>query len=272
MDELWVLLELAGTQKRSEEGILCESLSNILEILDEFGAKSTFFLVGKDIKKHKDCFKQIVENGHEIGNHTYSHNHNFARLTYKEKREEIQKTNKLIKKYLNIDTVGFRAPKYQIDRETFEILEDMHFSYDSSLIPSYHPKRYPIQWLFAPATPYYPSRNKIWKKSKIDHFNVLEIPISVNPFIRMPIGGTYILNLGFWWLQINSAILSRFREPMVINFHARDGVNYIPKIEALPGYIYKRKGESLSMLRNTFKYLLKYGSLVRMRDLASEYA
>ena len=47
----------------------------ILEILDEYGIKATFFVVGSNAEKHPELVKREMEAGHEIGNHTYSHPH-----------------------------------------------------------------------------------------------------------------------------------------------------------------------------------------------------
>ncbi len=45
----------------------------ILQILSQYNVKATFFCVGENIKKHPDVFKQIIDQGHHIGNHTYNH-------------------------------------------------------------------------------------------------------------------------------------------------------------------------------------------------------
>lgn len=45
----------------------------VLETLKKFSAKATFFCIGDNIDKHPDIFKQIIAEGHEVGNHTYNH-------------------------------------------------------------------------------------------------------------------------------------------------------------------------------------------------------
>lgn len=70
----------------------------ILDILKENNIKATFFLVGNMVELNPDIVKKIKEDGHIIGNHTYSHIY-----TYKTKEsflEEIEKTDKLISKAL----------------------------------------------------------------------------------------------------------------------------------------------------------------------------
>ena len=46
----------------------------ILDILDQYGIKATFFVIGVNAKNYPDSLREISKRGHEIGNHTYSHN------------------------------------------------------------------------------------------------------------------------------------------------------------------------------------------------------
>ncbi len=45
----------------------------VLDILKQHEAKATFFCIGKNVEKHSDVFKRILDEGHSIGNHTYDH-------------------------------------------------------------------------------------------------------------------------------------------------------------------------------------------------------
>lgn len=45
----------------------------VLDVLDRYGIKATFFMVGDNIRKHSDEFRMVVERGHRIGNHTFNH-------------------------------------------------------------------------------------------------------------------------------------------------------------------------------------------------------
>jgi len=46
---------------------------SVLEILKQFEAKATFFCIGRNVERYPDVFKQIKDEGHAAGNHTYSH-------------------------------------------------------------------------------------------------------------------------------------------------------------------------------------------------------
>ncbi|QPQ37478.1 polysaccharide deacetylase family protein [Lysinibacillus sp. JNUCC-52] len=73
-----------------------ENVNMILPLLEKYHAKATFFLIGEEIETHPDEAKKIVEQGHQIGNHTYSHNRMvFKTLSYYKK--EIEKTDLLIR-------------------------------------------------------------------------------------------------------------------------------------------------------------------------------
>ena len=81
----------------------------ILPLLDKYKAKATFFLIGNDIEKHPGQAEKLVEAGHQIGNHTYSHN----RMVLKTPsfiKEEIEKTDELIRKAGYKSEIDFRPP------------------------------------------------------------------------------------------------------------------------------------------------------------------
>ena len=56
-----------------DDGPIPEVTPWVLEQLDKFQAKATFFCVGDNIKKHPAVFKQVRKNGHSVGNHTLHH-------------------------------------------------------------------------------------------------------------------------------------------------------------------------------------------------------
>ena len=56
-----------------DDGPIPEVTPRVLEILERYGVKATFFMVGDNIDKHPDVFDKVVQAGHTIGNHTYNH-------------------------------------------------------------------------------------------------------------------------------------------------------------------------------------------------------
>jgi len=56
-----------------DDGPVPEVTPWVLDLLDEYNAKATFFCVGENIEKNPDIFEKVVNGGHAIGNHTYNH-------------------------------------------------------------------------------------------------------------------------------------------------------------------------------------------------------
>ena len=53
-----------------DDGPIPEVTPWVLDLLDKYDIKATFFMVGDNIRKHPDEFQMVVERGHRIGNHT----------------------------------------------------------------------------------------------------------------------------------------------------------------------------------------------------------
>ncbi|MFF2753240.1 polysaccharide deacetylase family protein [Psychrobacillus sp. NPDC058041] len=65
----------------------------ILDLLEEYDAKATFFVIGERALTYPDLILQIGYGGHEIANHTYTHPY---KITPEELKEELKKTNEII--------------------------------------------------------------------------------------------------------------------------------------------------------------------------------
>ena len=82
----------------------------ILEVLKKHNKKATFFCIGEKIEKHPNIIKQIVEDGHEIGNHSYSHSNFFDFYGTSRVIKKLEKTNQLIKNITGKECNIFRPP------------------------------------------------------------------------------------------------------------------------------------------------------------------
>ncbi len=56
-----------------DDGPVPEVTPKVVEILNQYKAKATFFCVGDNIRKHPDVYQTVLDNGMGVGNHTYSH-------------------------------------------------------------------------------------------------------------------------------------------------------------------------------------------------------
>lgn len=83
--------------------------TEILDILRHEHVKATFFLIGENISKEPNVAKQIVSEGHEVGNHSYTH----KRMVFRSPSfvaREIEQTDELIRKAGYTEDVLFRPP------------------------------------------------------------------------------------------------------------------------------------------------------------------
>jgi peptidoglycan/xylan/chitin deacetylase (PgdA/CDA1 family) len=68
----------------------------ILDILDSYGVKGTFFVVGTNIEQYPGVFKEEIRRGHGIGNHTYDHKYTEVYASYAAFLESIKQNEELI--------------------------------------------------------------------------------------------------------------------------------------------------------------------------------
>ena len=86
-----------------DDGPTPEVTEWILETLSKYEAKATFFCLGKNAEMHPELFRQLVEQGHKIGNHTYSHQKGWG-MSLERYLEDVEFANQLLKSDL------FRPP------------------------------------------------------------------------------------------------------------------------------------------------------------------
>lgn len=82
----------------------------ILDILKQKGVRATFFVTGKQVHKYPEIAKRIVAEGHDIGNHTYSHRE-LVPATRRAILRQLRRTDKLIEATTGKKTRLFRPPR-----------------------------------------------------------------------------------------------------------------------------------------------------------------
>lgn len=93
-----------------DDGPHIEITPQILKLLKTFNAKATFFCIGKQVEQHPEIVKNIVNQGHTIGNHTYSHSAYFDFYGKQKVIDEINRTNTLVSSIIKKDMTLFRPP------------------------------------------------------------------------------------------------------------------------------------------------------------------
>ena len=81
----------------------------LLDILAKHNVKATFFMIGNRIEKYPETVHRVIAEGHQVGNHSYSHPVLGFRLPGRIRRE-IEHTDSLLRQSGTIGEIGFRAP------------------------------------------------------------------------------------------------------------------------------------------------------------------
>ncbi|PYG85905.1 peptidoglycan/xylan/chitin deacetylase (PgdA/CDA1 family) [Ruminiclostridium sufflavum DSM 19573] len=93
-----------------DDGPHYENTDNILDSLKKYNGAATFFVLGSRAEKNKEVIKRIVEEGNQIGNHTYDHKQ-LTKLSSTEITEELTRTSDIIQDIANIRP-GLIRPTY----------------------------------------------------------------------------------------------------------------------------------------------------------------
>ena len=105
-----------------DDGPIPEITPWVLDLLDKYNIKATFFLVGDNVRKHPEEFQMILDRGHRVGNHTFNHIGGFKHLSYKY-LENTNKADELIKSNLFRPPHGWmRWGQYMVLRNRYTIV------------------------------------------------------------------------------------------------------------------------------------------------------
>jgi len=128
-----------------DDGPNSEYTEQVLEILEMEGIKGTFFLIGKNVERYPQIAKEIVEHGHSIGNHSYTHPWSLSFESSKAVIDEVKKAEEAIYKANGVQTNLFRPPHgfrtpwmiHNIHKMGFKIItwDDMTTDYYASTKP-----------------------------------------------------------------------------------------------------------------------------------------
>ena len=98
----------------------------ILDILDEYNIKATFFVVGINAENYPDTIENVIKKGHEIGNHTYTHPH-VSCLNSQNLKCEVERCESAIYGLTDYKTKLFRPPEGMIDADVRSVLRSLDY-------------------------------------------------------------------------------------------------------------------------------------------------
>ena len=99
----------------------------ILEILKKYDIKATFFTVGINAYYYPETYKSVLDSGHEIGNHTYTHP-KVSKIEKGRLRREIEDCEDILYELAEYKTKLFRPPEGMIDSDILDLISDLDYS------------------------------------------------------------------------------------------------------------------------------------------------
>ena len=104
-----------------------EEVYQILDVLDAYEAKSTFFIGGSWADDNVQCLKEIAARGHEIGNHGYFHK-DHKKLNYDQNEQEIRLTEVMVKALVGVKPTLFAPPSGSFSKTTLQVAEQLGYT------------------------------------------------------------------------------------------------------------------------------------------------
>ncbi|HZJ62728.1 MAG TPA: polysaccharide deacetylase family protein [Kofleriaceae bacterium] len=205
-----------------EHAILERALPRAAKLFAARGIRVTWFVVGRDADgelavpdraaraANAQRLRALADRGDELGNHSYSHPYELARMSPAEVDAELDGCDRVLRRIAGAPTRGFRAPGYDLSLPMLDHLARRGYRYDSSLFPApgYYVAKAAVmavlalarrpsgavmtnpRALTAPPSPYRPAMTAPWRRGQAP---VVELPIAVTPGLRIPAIGTSLL-------------------------------------------------------------------------------
>ena len=248
-----------------EHVILERALPRAAALFAQRGLHVTWFVIGRDVDAdavfpdraaraaNARRLETLAEAGDELGNHSYSHPYELARLSDAEIDAEISKCDRVLRALAPVR--GFRAPGYDVSPAMLDTLARLGYRYDSSVFPApgYYAAKAAVmaalaaagrpsgavltnpRALAAPADPYRPSMVAPWRRGQAP---VVELPVAVTPWTRVPAIGTSLLAAPAWLRTRLVAMMAR-RDFFNLELHGIDFAD--AEKDGIPGELVDRQ-------------------------------
>lgn len=238
--------------------IVEQGVTYILNLLNRHEIKATFFVPSIIAEHFPTVLSAIVKQKNEIACHGLKHDPLEATLSESKQIQMIKKATETIQSISGSRPVGYRAPLFRINRNCWKALQKNGYMYDSSVVYSPFYKSHKIVLL---AKPFF------LQVSRLNGRKLLEIPVSVNPFLPFPLGGAWIRIFGFQWSKIGVKMNFIFQNPVVFYIHPKD---VVPRTYGRSWYSYRSTANCIEMLDKLIKYVKEKGAkFLRAYELAN---
>jgi polysaccharide deacetylase family protein (PEP-CTERM system associated) len=174
----------------------------LLDLLDIYGVKATFFILGWVAERHPGLIQDVHYRGHEVACHGYNHRLVYH-LTPEQFKEDTRRAKGVLEDIIGSIVAGYRATSFSIVKRTMwalDILVEEGFIYDSSIYPIHH-DRYG-----------FPGAQRFPHSIKVDNGEIREFPPTTYSILgqNIPVAGGGYLRLYPW--PLTKAIIKQINE------------------------------------------------------------
>jgi hypothetical protein len=216
LDNQWSYLTTRGNDSWSRfPSYLDTVVPMALRMLQDAGVTITFFVAGQDaaLDRNSAALRSLADSGHEIGNHSFSHEPRLHLCGDAQLAEEVERTEHAIETVCGVRTRGFRGPGCSVSEPMLDCLKRRGYAYDASTLPTFigplarafssrsagltPPEREQRERLFGSAG------DGLWRihpyRWDLADGPLVEVPITTFPGLRVPMHISYVLYLERVW-------------------------------------------------------------------------
>lgn len=213
LDNQWAYMKTHGDNGwKALPSYLGSFVPRLLDLLQQLSLKVTVFVVGRDaaVGKSDSVLRMIADQGHELANHSFNHDPYFHCYSEDEIRREVSQAEVQIARLTGKKPVGFRGPGFTWSNGLLKVLAERGYLYDATSFPTFlgplarafyfkgskltSQEKQRLRGLYGgvldgtrPIKPY------CWRLA--DGKELLEIPVSTMPVLRLPFHMTYLTYL-----------------------------------------------------------------------------
>lgn len=226
LDNQWSYMKIHGDRGWEDYPTYLDIfIPHVLDLLDDWHLKITFFIVGIDA--HRDInqpfLKMITDRGHEVGNHSLNHESWLQKYSRDELINEICQTEEYIVAATGKKPIGFRGPGFSWSTPLLEVLAEQNYRFDASTLPTYIGPlaRMYYFWKSDLSKAEKKDRNELFgnMKSGLQRLypyrwqlpsgrSMLEIPVTTIPVVKTPFHLSYLLYLSRYSIFLMKCYLS----------------------------------------------------------------
>jgi hypothetical protein len=283
--------------------VLERALPRAAQLFASRGIHVTWFVVGRDADgdaalpdrarraANATRLAELAKHGDELGNHSYSHPYDLARLSADTIDDEVAGCDRVLRSITRGGVRGFRAPGYDVSPPMLDALARRAYRYDSSIFPApgYYAAKAAVMAALAiarrpsgavmidprsqaaPAVPYRPAMTAPWRRGQAP---LVELPIAVTPWMRIPAIGTSLLVAP---AIVRTRVIAAMAKRDFFNFELH-GIDFVDaEKDGIPGELVARQidlrvpiAEKLARLEAILDELAQRWRIVTLAEVASE--